>query len=55
MVDQVTSVRFAGLYRPVYTSVPDTGSSFSSVATGLWQQRTGWPTCLPCTPTPVGT
>jgi len=25
------------------------------VATGLWQQRTGRPTCLPCTSTVVGT
>ena len=34
---------------------PDTGGSSSSVATGLWQWRTGRPTSLPRVPTPVGT
>jgi len=33
--------------------ISDTGGSFSSVVTGLWQRHTGRPTCLPCTPTPV--
>jgi len=39
---------------PAYAAnyVPDTGGSFSSVATGFWQRRR--PTCLPCTPTLVG-
>jgi len=36
-------------------TVPDTGGSVSSVATGLRQCRTDWPSYLPRTSTPVGT